>query len=65
MSDDDRLLDVKAVAERLSVPVSWVYAHAEAGRLPSFRIGRYRRFSAREIDQWLAKQRDGGRSRVD
>ena len=47
----------KDVAARLGVPVSWVYAAAERGTLPSFKIGKYRRFDWREIEVWLETQR--------
>lgn len=52
-------LTVEDVARWLAVPVSWVYAHAEDGSLPSYRIGRYRRFRADELEAWAAKQREG------
>ena len=53
------LLDVKGVAARFGVPVSWVYAKAEDGTLPSFKLGHYRRFDVAEIKQWLEAQRQG------
>jgi excisionase family DNA binding protein len=55
----DRLLTVHDVAHRLAVPVSWVYAAAEQGRLPSLRIGRYVRFRPDEIEQYIEGQRRG------
>jgi excisionase family DNA binding protein len=48
----DRLLTPPEVAELLAVPVSWVYAAARSGRLPSIPIGRYRRFSEAAIKDW-------------
>jgi excisionase family DNA binding protein len=48
------LLTAQAVADRLGVPASWVYAEARAGRLPSVRLGRYRRFRAESVDAWIA-----------
>jgi excisionase family DNA binding protein len=53
------LLGPKEVATRLGVPLSWVYAASEAGRLPSFRVGKYRRFRWSEIAAWLEAQRSG------
>lgn len=53
------LLTVQDVAARLSVPVSWVYANAESGELPSFKVGRYRRFDEQEIAAYLAQRRSG------
>jgi excisionase family DNA binding protein len=56
------LLTVDEVARRLSVPKSWVYANAEAGTLPSLKVGRYRRFRAAELEQYLQARREGPRS---
>ena len=51
------LRDVQYVAQRLGVPVSWVYAAVESGRLPSYRIGRYRRVADDDLERWIAAQR--------
>ena len=55
----DRLLSVQEVAQRFGVPVSWVYAKAEDGTLPSYKIGHYRRFRLSEIDEFLCRCRCG------
>ncbi len=55
----ESLATVQDISRRFNVPVSWVYAKAEAGELPSLKIGRYLRFRACEIDAWLAEQRRG------
>ena len=60
-AEPDRILTVHEVAELLRVPVSWVYDHARvsgADRLPHFKLGKYLRFKASEIGDWL-KQRSG------
>ena len=52
----DRLLDVKAAAELLNVPESWIYQHVRARaeeKLPHFKLGKYIRFSAKALTQWL------------
>jgi excisionase family DNA binding protein len=52
----DRLLDVKEAAALLKVPESWIYQHvrARAGeKLPHFKLGKYIRFSAKALMQWL------------
>ena len=56
----DRLLTVKEVAARFSVPDSWVYAKAEAGELAHVKIGRYVRFEASAIKDYLRAQRRAG-----
>jgi excisionase family DNA binding protein len=55
----DTLLTVQDVARRLNVPVSWVYAKAEADALPHVKLGRYLRFHADEIEAYLSAQRRG------
>lgn len=54
------LLDVGQVAELLGVRRRWVYEAAQRGDVPSYQIGRYRRFRASELESWLQQQRDGG-----
>lgn len=41
---DERLLDPEELAERLKVPLSWVYESSRTGKIPTVRIGRYVRF---------------------
>jgi excisionase family DNA binding protein len=55
----ERLLDVRDLAERYGPPPSWWYAKAEAGEIPSFKLGKYRRFRLDEIEAWLESQRQG------
>jgi excisionase family DNA binding protein len=56
------LLTAGEVAELLSVPKSWVYAEARAGRFPHIRIGRYRRFSLESIEEWTKNLERGPRT---
>jgi len=59
----DRLLDVKEAAALLNVPESWVYQHvrARAGdKLPHIKLGKYIRFSAQALTQWLDARQFGG-----
>ena len=37
------------LADRLKVPVSWVYEQSRQGNIPTHRIGRYLRFSLTEV----------------
>ncbi len=45
----DRLLDAEGLAERLKVPVSWVYEQSRQGNIPTHRLGRYIRFDLHEV----------------
>jgi predicted DNA-binding transcriptional regulator AlpA len=63
-SDDatpDRLLIDRDVAEILNVPVTWVQQAGLDGRLPSRKIGLYRRYVRAEILDWLSSQSEGRR----
>ena len=50
-----QLLTVKQVAERLNVPVSWVYERTRFDSFPGMvRIGKYIRFAEPEIESFIA-----------
>ena len=55
------LLNVTEAAAVLGVPRSWLYARVEspACDVPFFRLGRYLRFRASELDTYLEKNRGG------
>ena len=53
------LLTAEQVAELLSVPTTWVYAEARAGRIPHVTLGRYRRFREEAIVEWVAAAERG------
>jgi len=43
------LLTPEELAERLKVPLSWVYEQSRQGNIPTHRMGRYIRFDLREV----------------
>ena len=55
----EELITVEDAARLLGVPRSWVYANTESGRLPSFRIGKYRRLKASELLSWIERHHEG------
>ena len=57
----DRLLDAKAIAERLAVPESWVRETARSGAIPCVRLGRYVRFDLTDVEAWLEECKQPGR----
>jgi excisionase family DNA binding protein len=60
-----QLLTVEEVAVLLHVPVSWVYGRTRKRsleRLPGYRLGKYWRFRADEIHEWVKRR---GRSHHD
>jgi len=52
----ERLLTAREVAERLSLPESWVREATRDGRLPHLALGRYRRYRWADIEAWLDEQ---------
>jgi excisionase family DNA binding protein len=49
----ERLLTAAEMAERLSVPESWIRTEERARRIPGVRVGRYVRFRASEVEAAL------------
>ena len=58
----ERLLDAKAIADRLGVPESWVRESARSGAIPHVRLGRYIRFDPADVEAWLEECKQPGRS---
>lgn len=62
------LLTPQQLAERLSVPTSWIREKTrqraqerDKDPLPCVRLGKYVRFSWPAIEAWLQRQSEGGR----
>jgi excisionase family DNA binding protein len=58
--DAENLMTAGELAERLSLPESWVRTEERAGRLPGIRLGRYVRFKLSDIERALAEQKRKG-----
>ena len=52
----DQLLTVEQVASLLGVDKAYVYTQARAGKIPSVKLGKYRRFSPSQIKKWLDRK---------
>jgi hypothetical protein len=64
--DSRHILTPQELAERLKVPVSWVYENTRnranvrnADPLPNIRMGKYLRFYWPEVEKWLARRQGG------
>ncbi|HEV8421308.1 MAG TPA: helix-turn-helix domain-containing protein [Actinomycetota bacterium] len=56
---EEGLLTVEDAAAFLAVKVSWLYEAVRLGRVPSYRVGKFRRFRRSELEVWLRERRDG------
>ena len=50
------LLDAEDVAKILGVDTGYVYRLARARKLPSVKLGKYRRFNPGQIKRWLERK---------
>jgi excisionase family DNA binding protein len=59
-SDRDESLDPLWTAEKLAqilgVDVAYVYSQARVGKIPSVKLGKYRRFSPVRVKKWLSRK---------
>jgi hypothetical protein len=57
--------DDKVLAERLSVPKSWVYEASRRGEIPTIELGRYKRYREEAVDACVREREQGPRSNGD
>ncbi len=48
----EQFVDIETASRFLSVKVSWLYEQVRLGRVPSVKIGKFRRFRLSELEQW-------------
>ena len=53
------LIDAKAAGELLGVPHTWILEEARHNRIPHVRLGRYVRFEADALLDWVRNRRRG------
>ena len=56
VADEDTCLKIDDVVRILKVPKTTVKILIAKGEIPSFKIGRHRRFLAEDVTKWLRKQ---------
>jgi excisionase family DNA binding protein len=57
------LLTAQQAAQRLAVPHTWLLAQARENKCPHIRLGRYVRFDADDLAEWVREQARGPRAR--
>lgn len=55
----DELLNIDELSQFLGVPKSWIYERTRRGEIPHTKLGKYLRFDAQEIKEWLKKYQRG------
>jgi excisionase family DNA binding protein len=50
---DDMIFDVEGLAGYLKVSPNWIYGRTYMKNIPHIKVGKYLRFSKRDIDKWL------------
>lgn len=55
--ENEQLMNVRQVAKFLQLNETTIYAWAQQGTLPGYKLGRKWRFRLSEIEAWLEKQR--------
>ena len=57
--EDAPVMTAEEVAALLRVRADWVYEMARRGVLPSYKLGKFRRFARADVLTWLHERRDG------
>jgi excisionase family DNA binding protein len=55
---NQNLIGIKEMAEKLSVPCSWIYQRTRKNEIPHYKVGKYVRFDESEIWEWLKQQQN-------
>lgn len=53
---EDPLMTIEEAANHLGVTVGWLYKRTGLGEVPHRKLGRFLRFSQRELDQWVDRE---------
>ena len=65
VSEVERFVAIQEAAEFLGVKVSWVYEQVRLNRMPSHKVGHFRRFKLSELEEWVRgsqAERDASRN---
>lgn len=55
-----RFVSIGVLADRLGVPIAWLRAEVDSGRIPFLRAGRRRIFDAESVERTLAQRVKNG-----
>jgi excisionase family DNA binding protein len=52
----NNLIGIEGMAEILNVPKSWLYSRTRTGEVPHYKVGKYVRFDAAQVMEWIKRQ---------
>ncbi len=53
VSEVERFVAIQDAAEFLGVKISWIYEQVRLNRMPSHKVGHFRRFRLSELEEWV------------
>jgi excisionase family DNA binding protein len=57
MTQPERLITVEELERLLGLPTSWIYRQAAERRIPSYKVGHYRKFRLSEVEAYVQRCR--------
>ena len=60
---NQNLIGINEMAEKLDVPVSWVYSRTRTNEIPHFRVGKYVKFDPEKVMLWVQEQSESNLER--
>lgn len=60
MSEPEPFVGIEEAAAFLAVKVSYIYEQCRLGRIPSYKVGAFRRFRLSELAAWATRGRATG-----
>ena len=55
---NQNLIGIKAMAEKLDVPQSWLYSRTRTNEIPHYKVGKYVKFYESEVMEWIRMQNE-------
>ncbi len=55
---EHRLIGPKELAQKLDVPLSWIYSRTRTNEIPCVKVGKYVKFDETVIWEWLNRKQE-------
>jgi len=55
---NQNLIGINEMAEKLNVPVSWLYSRTRTNEIPFLKVGKYVKFDPEQVMKWIQKQNE-------